>query len=166
MNRRSHQEFAQLLRLAAVLLGTGSALILSGCGSKSSAPAPGTFSDVYANIIVPLNCVTCHSPGGSAYGPPHNNTSLNLTSQQTAYSSLKSGRSNGVSDPCSGISAPYVGASAAYSEIAAVLLVAYQASNSLGCSAYNHTIDYGGAAITVAEQNSLIAWLNSGSPNN
>jgi len=154
------------------VLGIAAAILLSNCSGTSpdttaSLPNPnaqsGTFGSVY-NMIYSKGCIECHKPGGLA--TVDNNVQLDFSSQSNAYGTLLAGGVHGATSTgtCSAVSLVNT-TTPAYSYILAEVVPGYSQANFGGvanCTPWaGHT-----AALTSAEQTSLLTGIQNGAQNN
>lgn len=144
--------------LAVVLL-----FVVARCGQKD--PEPGTFGAVYKSLKT-SNCNTCHVPTGAA--TKDSETTIDFTSQETAYATLSPGTATvkGKTSKTICANVKLVATTAASSYLAAVLFSDYNKSNfggKTGCSPITDHFSY--QNLSSSEKDSIVNWITNGAKN-
>ena len=152
------EERMRRIRLVYCAIGL---LALSACEDNPGSPA-GSFTQMYHNVIVPLNCALCHSAGGSAQIT--HGIALDLSSQSLAYQSLMN---NQVSDvlytPTCGSVSYVVAGRPTSSYLAAVLDPRYNQPDFAGVSGCYPLKDHLAAyPLSAVQLNLLEGWIVAG----
>jgi hypothetical protein len=152
-----HRHLAPALTLSAALLGVA-------CGSSSSAPsAPSspaappsapkpnapTFAEIYADVLTPNQCTSCHAPGGEG-------AFLDLSTQAIAYTNLVGVKASGPA--CSGSDLDRVVAG----DAATSLLYAKISEANPPCGVQMPYGCSGSSCMAESEQSEIQAWINAG----
>lgn len=141
------------------------AFSLADCGQipLSTSPASGTFGSVYQSIQT-SGCVECHAPGGSA---TLSNSTLDFTSQASAYSSLIAASATSGGSNCASLK-DVVAGSPSTSYMLGALITAYRDNFSTATGTTCQPTNSHGltVALSAEEQASLVAWIQNGALNN
>lgn len=132
-----------------------------------AAPVASTFSALYANYL--SECVQCHAAGAPGRTPDIE-TSLDFSTQKTAYQTLRSGSAKGLTGAkavCNGV-AFVVPGSPAQSLLVAVLDPTARTSFAIGACNANAITDEAAKVGTPPSAGfvaALRAWIVAGAPN-
>lgn len=155
--------FARLALMAAFVTGVVRCSSKKSDGSCSSS-VPATMTGLYTSVFSQA-CINCHVPSKSA--ALAGNSNVDFSSQSAAYSTLVGTFVTGTtgSTTCSSVRLVN-GSDPSTSYLAAVLLPQYNHTNFAGTSCTPYTEHLQSMNLCDSEKNALIAWIQSGAPNN
>jgi hypothetical protein len=153
-----------LRRHLAPTLTRSAALLGVACGSSPSAPsAPSspsapkstapTFAEIYADVLTPNQCTSCHAPGGEG-------AFLDLSTQASAYTNLVGVKASGPA--CSGSDLDRVVAG----DAATSLLYSKISEPNPPCGVQMPYGCSGSSCMVESEQSEILAWINAGALDN
>jgi len=142
-------------------------VLITRCDSKKSTgtgAVSSTLSSIYTNVLS-RNCVQCHEPGASA--TVNNSTQVDFSSPSSAYQTLTSLTSTGIStgSQCSNVPLVSIG-HPEQSYLLATLSSDYFHTDFYqnGCTPYSP--DAHGATLSSTELHAIVEWIQNGASNN
>lgn len=148
-------KFWHLTLLSAILM------FASGCGDQSSNTSiTSNFSSIYSNLLS-TDCMSCHVPGGVATSDGAN---FDLSTEDTAYSTLTSNTFGGTSSSGCGTVSLVDAGSASTSGLMAILFDDITNSDGgfvlISCTPYS--VHHSDQNISDEERTAITDWINNG----